>query len=523
LRKNALSKKQVEQIDALFGPYDLPHNPGLYLTLIAQGEIILQKGYGRAERDHDVLWSAHTRCRIASLTKQMIALLMVERAQAGDFSLNDAIGALLPELPAHAANVTIDQCLLHISGLASDEPLADLAGSPFAAHASLDYLYKLVCRQPQAEAAPGGFVYNDAGYRLLVRWLERRYKTSCDALLKQHLFEPMGMTSAAMTGDERSLLAFDAHMYSDGANGDIEHWFWGRTSSGDGGISMTMADLVCWYEQVLRNPSRIATLFPEPSPGGGAAFVGRGQFQGRHRGHRWIGHTGMGGCGMFHFPKRDLGVVFFGNHPGLMRQSLPFRVVDALFPIEEREETAPVAAVLAGHTALQQGPVWSLYVSDDGDLLQCTPMAGGMIARHFDQMAYLMRQPDGSFDIEDGTFQIRIAPAPEDKLHVRFGLSAATLFRPALPYSEQIVQPPTGVYYSAHTNSMMEIAQGDGGAMTLSFAGGMSAEMIVGIRPIRPGLWFDDARVSLRWSEDSADTVHLATSTASYLIYNRIR
>jgi CubicO group peptidase (beta-lactamase class C family) len=516
-----IGDQEIGRVDDLFIGFDLPHSPGLYLTLIREGEIVFQKGYGRAECDHDVAWSQKTRCRIASITKQMIALLLVERAKKGDFSLDDPIGLLLPELPAHAAGVTIDQCLLHQSGLSSDEPLADLAGSPFAAHVSLDYLHNLICRQPQAETPPGSFVYNDAGYRLLVRWLEARYGASCDSLLKKYLFEPMGMATASMTGDERKMLPFDAHMYFTGADGSLEHWFWGRTSSGDGGVSLTKEDMVLWYNNVLRNPERIALLLPKRALGD-CQFVGRGQFQGQHRGHRWIGHTGMGGCGLFHFPDDDFGVLFFGNHPDLMRHSLPFRVFDAVFESTQLPLSLPLAPVLSGHNALKQNPNWTFYTAADGDLLHCARMEGGLIAKHFDQYAYLTAQSDGSLNAEDGTFQIQIMPTSSDALHVKFGLNEAKQFTPAPEGMEGTDRPMAGIYYSHHTGSTLEIIHNHANDLILALAGGMSADMIIRLSYIRPGLWFDKVRISLRWTDDDPDKLCIATTTASYLVYKRI-
>lgn len=503
-----------ERIDALFAAYDRPRTPGLHLVVLQSGSPVYERGFGRAEIDHDVPWSAATRTRIASLTKQMVALLLVELEAAGHLSLTEALGAELAELPDYSRTVTIDDCLLHLSGLRSDEPVADLAGWTFSSPVTLDALYRLTCRQAAPQRAPGAaFDYNDAGYRLVVRWAERRMGQPINTLLTERLFAPLGMRDTAMTYDEHGSLAGDAHMYDTTAEG-VRHLFWGRASSGDGGVSTTMGDLLRWYTGVLREAERTAPLLEKPRLRADVApFARRGLFTGRHRARRWIGHTGMGGCGLYHFPDDDLGIAFFGNRSDLRRHTVPFRVYDAIWP--ERAVDGAAALIRQLEVGGSGASFETLVDPACGDVVRLVRAASGVHLSYFGQAAYLAPADDGGFVSVDGLLSARATPLGPQHWNIDLGFGRLQTFVAPRP-AEVSITP--GLYVSNEVGGVLGLEALDDGSVLARFAEGPTPALTRPMRPVGPRTWFDGVALALHLPPTSGD-VQVHGQTARGLHY----
>ncbi|PTQ11808.1 hypothetical protein CLG96_07730 [Sphingomonas oleivorans] len=478
------------RIDALFAPYDKPHMPGLYIGIVQDSELIHLKGYGRAEIDHDIEWGPGVRTRIASISKQMVALLLVELARDGFIDLGEPLGNMLPELPSFARDATVDDCLLHVTGIRNDEPVADLAGHTQGAEVTLDSLYRLACRQRTPQRGLGqAFDYNDAAYRLVVRWIERRLGRPIGELLAERLFVPLGMDSAAMTYDEHQLLANDASMYEVTDQG-FNHSFWGRSSSGDGGISMNFDDLLRWYRGVLTNMSRIAPLLaPSRRTPDVAPFARRGLFRGVHRNRSWIGHAGLGGCGIFHFPEDDLGILFFGNRSDLRRHTLPFRVYDAVRP--ECIDSAPPAISLGLEQDVAGGAALQTFVDcDTGDIVRIAQGRHGLLLRHFAQNAYLGRAADGIFETVDGTTSARVKQLASGwEVDLGFGrwqhfIAASALY--------PTISVPAGLFASEEVGALLRVEPiSDSDDILVRFAEGPSPTLNRVLARVAPRTWSD--------------------------------
>jgi CubicO group peptidase (beta-lactamase class C family) len=88
-------------------------------VLVARGDaILLSRGYGLANVEHAATASPDTIYHIDSITKHVTAVALLQLAQAGKLSLDDALSRYLPELP-QAAGVRLRMLLNHTSGIAS--------------------------------------------------------------------------------------------------------------------------------------------------------------------------------------------------------------------------------------------------------------------------------------------------------------------------------------------------------------------------------------------------------------------
>ncbi len=88
-------------------------------VLVAKnGQILLDKGYGKADYELDVPASPKNVFRIASITKQFTAACIMQLQERGLLSLQDPIGKYIPNFPYDKKDIiTIYDLLTHSSGL----------------------------------------------------------------------------------------------------------------------------------------------------------------------------------------------------------------------------------------------------------------------------------------------------------------------------------------------------------------------------------------------------------------------
>ncbi|MGI5187913.1 serine hydrolase domain-containing protein [Promicromonospora sp. CA-289599] len=126
--------------------------------------------------------------RIGSITKPMVAVAVLRLVEEGKFALHDPIGAHLPEAPA--ADATIAELLSHTSGLPA-EPAGDWwerAGGSTWEQIVASGLPRLV--------APGTrYHYSNVGFAVLGRLVEVARGRAWDAVLRDELWTPLGMTA----------------------------------------------------------------------------------------------------------------------------------------------------------------------------------------------------------------------------------------------------------------------------------------------------------------------------------------
>ena len=154
------------------------------------------------------------RIRLASITKLMTYATVMELVKAGRFQLSDRAATLLPpgalgEIP-FANEFTVTQLLDHTSGLhafngeESRDFFADLFSDPRRG-TRLWTAGELLAYAKKPEHRPTGRPgekksYSSTGYIVLEMILENVERKPFPQLLREHLFEPLGMNSAGVEG-----------------------------------------------------------------------------------------------------------------------------------------------------------------------------------------------------------------------------------------------------------------------------------------------------------------------------------
>jgi len=194
--------------DALRPIVERHHLPALAVIAMHGGEVVASGAIGvrRAGKDEPV--TADDRWHIGSCAKSMTATLAARLVEAGTIRWDTTIGESLGKidalresiLPAYH-DVTLRQLLAHRSGLPEDrDPDPTLWPKVLALKGSMieqrrDTAALVLSREPAA--APGStMAYSNFGYVVAATMMEQATGQPWEELIRLHLFEPLGITSA---------------------------------------------------------------------------------------------------------------------------------------------------------------------------------------------------------------------------------------------------------------------------------------------------------------------------------------
>jgi CubicO group peptidase (beta-lactamase class C family) len=112
----AAAQSPSAPVDKVFQKWTRRISPGCALSVMKDGRIIYERGYGMADLDHDVPITPGTVFHVASMSKQFTAASIEMLVQQGKLSLDDPVRKYIPELHDFGTPITIRQLIHHISG-----------------------------------------------------------------------------------------------------------------------------------------------------------------------------------------------------------------------------------------------------------------------------------------------------------------------------------------------------------------------------------------------------------------------
>jgi len=214
------------------------------------GQVELAAAYGFADRAHEVPNTLATQFAVASATKGLTALVVINLVMDGVLELSTPARSLLgDDLPLIDDAVTVEHLLAHRSGIGDyvdeDEdidPLAYLMPVPVHELATTEDYLRVLDGHP-AKFAPGErFSYCNSGYVVLALIAERATGVPFHELVQQRVSEPAGMRDTAfLRSDELPGRAAIGYLDGDGPRTNVFHL--PVRGSGDGGAYTTLADI----------------------------------------------------------------------------------------------------------------------------------------------------------------------------------------------------------------------------------------------------------------------------------------
>jgi CubicO group peptidase (beta-lactamase class C family) len=264
LPRTASEKKLAQQIHIYLSRLEKFGYSGA--VLVAKDDrLLLETGYGLANRQPRVPARADTIFDIGSLTKQFTAAAIVLLESDSKLRVTDPISKYLKDVPPDKQGITIHQLLTHTSGLPGD------FGGDYE-KISRDELVRRAMASKLNDPPGERHAYSNAGYSLLAAIVELVSGQSYESFLRKRLFGPAALSSTGYTFSA-PLSERLARGYSSGKDWGIgaeraaatggDYW----NLIGNGGIHSTVGDLYRWMYalergKVLTKDARAALFRP---------------------------------------------------------------------------------------------------------------------------------------------------------------------------------------------------------------------------------------------------------------------
>lgn len=173
-------------------------------VLIARCEnILISKGYGMANLEHDVLNTPQTKFRLGSITKQFTAMAILMLQEQGQLNVQDSVCDYMPSCPEAWQPITIHHLLTHSSGIPNFTDFPDFDEMMASTVSGTINTF----RDKPLRFAPGTkFSYSNSGYIVLGLIIEQSAGNPFyGAYVRENIFQPLNMMSTGYDQNSRVL------------------------------------------------------------------------------------------------------------------------------------------------------------------------------------------------------------------------------------------------------------------------------------------------------------------------------
>ena len=275
------------------------------------GKVVYQGAFGIRSIDPVDSLDLNSQFRLASVSKQFTAMAIMMLKEQGKLRYDQDIRDFIPELPYEG--ITIRHLLHHVSGLPDYEPLMDQYwktdlpyDDPARYTVGNDDVIKLLAeKKPPVLFNPGEkWKYSNTGYNLLGTIVARASGVSFAEYLKEHVFDPAGMSRTVMydfvIGPDPKM-PDRAYGFQVGWNGTDRipadsHYL--NRGQGEDGVYSTVGDMLKWdrilYTEKLVSKATLEEAFtPAVLNNGDTTDYGFGWFiQRSPSGKKMVTHSG---------------------------------------------------------------------------------------------------------------------------------------------------------------------------------------------------------------------------------------
>jgi D-alanyl-D-alanine carboxypeptidase len=314
------SEELGNRVDAVAKQMLSRHTAGVSVAVARDGRVILARGYGMAKLEHSVAVTPETVFHIASISKNILAAVVLQLVDEGKLRLDDDVTKYVPEAPTQGRQVTVRQLLNHTSGIYSFTSLPNAADNE-RLELTHEQVLGLIKDRP-FDFEPGTrWRYDNSAFYLAGMVVERVTKQEYGAYVREHVFKPLGMSSASLCYARMVVPHLASGYEVDGGalvNAAFVSW---KLPFAAGAVCATATDLAKWQAaldsgRVLTASSLALMRTPTTLADGTKIDYGLGTRLGSLDGHRVLGHSGGGGgfrVLLESFPDDHLTIVILMN------------------------------------------------------------------------------------------------------------------------------------------------------------------------------------------------------------------
>lgn len=167
--------------------------PGLSLAVVTDLKLRWENGYGTADLENSVPATPDTMYRLASITKSMTAVSVMQLVEAGKLDLDAPIQRYVPAFPKKPWPVTARRLLTHTAGIRTYKK-GEMEST--RCYPTLTEALNVFKNDP-LEYEPGtSYLYSSEGYTVLAVAVEGASGMNYFDYVRKHIFEPAGMERA---------------------------------------------------------------------------------------------------------------------------------------------------------------------------------------------------------------------------------------------------------------------------------------------------------------------------------------
>jgi len=255
------------------------------------GEILLSKGYGMADREKRVPNTPQTKFRIGSITKQFTAMAILILQAQGKLNVQDAICKYISDCPAAWQSITLHHLLTHTSGIPNFTDFPDYQKTKQSPSSPTQTIGRF--KDKPLDFQPGTkWSYSNSGYIILGFIIEQVSGQSYEMFLQEHIFVPLKMLDTGYEHSKNLLAIGYANSVSKADVIDMSIPY------AAGALYSTVEDLYRWdqalyTEQLVSKELRDQMFIPfVPVPESNGLSYGYGWGIGTEVNHPVVGHGG---------------------------------------------------------------------------------------------------------------------------------------------------------------------------------------------------------------------------------------
>ncbi|HET9299724.1 MAG TPA: serine hydrolase domain-containing protein [Candidatus Polarisedimenticolaceae bacterium] len=325
--------------------------PGGAVAIVQDGEVVYLKAFGRTSAEEDgVPVTPDTLFRLGSTTKMMTALVALDDAAAGRLDLDAPVRTYVKDLHPAIGKVTLRQLLTHSGGMAEGKPSVESKDDAALGKMVLGW-------GKEALFAPPGevFSYTSPGYWLAGYVLERIHGKPYADVMRDQLFEPLGMVRSTL----RPLEAITRPLAQghEGQSTDLKvvrPMAENTAQYPAGSVFSTARELAGFAASLLGKEKRPFFTADVPLPGGDGALYGFGLVSYTLAGTPVFEHGGVRrgyGSHIRFFPDRRGAIVLLTNRNGITLGKARETITASVFGLSEaspaEKEMPPLTAAEA--------------------------------------------------------------------------------------------------------------------------------------------------------------------------------
>lgn len=325
------------------------------ISVVKSGEVIINKGYGNANKENKTLNNPNTIFDIGSNTKQFTATAILKLVELEKLKVTDSLNKYFTEIPIDKSIITIHQLLTHTAGFSESIGRDYSEFEKLSEISQKDYFEKLFASNLLSE--PGEkYSYSNSGYSILGRIIEIVSGQSYEVFLNEHLFVPAGMLQTGYL-----LPKWDTKQMSHGYNRNIIEMkptiaLYREAGSvnwhlkANGGINSTQNDMLLWHKALKTNKILSKESFAKLT----APYIPMNSKKTHSYGYGWIvntsvsnalrlSHSGSNGTywhTLIWYPEEDIYITYATNANSSKVESIAYAVAKII--LEENYSPKPI-------------------------------------------------------------------------------------------------------------------------------------------------------------------------------------